>query len=348
MYYYICVHKQLKINDMEADFKKGTKVCNKCGRELPISEYHKESRRKDGLSLYCKECEKERGKKKREAIKNDPVRHQKMLDAYKRYHASEKGKAKQKEWNSKRVYTEEQREHRRQYAKEYYKENHVVKRPPREFIMIEGKEYLKCPKCGEIKPKEDFFKENKNPLGYAYKCKNCKRKQQKEYMQTDAYKERISAYNKVYRQQESFIEYRKNYDRNRAGLDPYYRLTKSLRNNVSKVVRRNSRRGKTLDLIGCSIDFFKQHLEKQFLPGMTWDNYGSEWQIDHIIPCSVFDLTSRWLLFVCFNWRNTQPLWIKDNQIKRDVLPENYKEIIEEIRVAIGCKKEIILLNDVK
>ena len=37
MYYYICVHKQLKINDMEADFKKGTKVCNKCGRELPIS-----------------------------------------------------------------------------------------------------------------------------------------------------------------------------------------------------------------------------------------------------------------------------------------------------------------------
>lgn len=30
------------------------------------------------------------------------------------------------------------------------------------------------------------------------------------------------------------------------------------------------------------------------------------------------------------------------------MLPENYKEIIEYIRVAIGCKKEIILLNDVK
>lgn len=141
---------------MEVDFEKETKVCSKCGRELPISEYHKESRRKDGLSLHCKECEKERSKKKREAIKNDPVRHQKMLDAYKRYHASEKGKAKRKEYEAKRVYTEEQREYKRQYAKEYYKENHVVKRPPREFIMIEGKECLKCPKCGEIKPKEDF------------------------------------------------------------------------------------------------------------------------------------------------------------------------------------------------
>lgn len=64
MYYYICIHKQLKINDMEADFKKGTKVCNKCGRGLPISEYHKESRRKDGLSLYCKECEKNVVKRK--------------------------------------------------------------------------------------------------------------------------------------------------------------------------------------------------------------------------------------------------------------------------------------------
>lgn len=333
---------------MEADFKKGTKVCSKCGRELPISEYYKESRRKDGLSLYCKECEKERGKKKREAIKNDPVRHQKMLDAYKRYHASEKGKAKQKEWNSKRVYTEEQREYKRQYAKEYYKENHVVKRPPREFIMIEGKEYLKCPKCGEIKPKEDFFKENKNSFGYAYKCKECKRKQQIEYMKTDTYKERISIYNKEYRKKESFKEYIKSYYRRKFDNDEIYKVKLLIRNRISKAVRRNSKRGKSLELLGCSIEFLKRHLEKQFLPGMTWDNYGSEWEIDHIVPCSLFDMSDKWHQFVCFNWRNLQPLWTKDNQVKHNMLPENYKEIIEYIRVAIGCKKEIILLNDVK
>lgn len=332
---------------MEADFKKGTKVCSKCGRELPISEYHKESRRKDGLSLHCKECEKERSKKKREAIKNDPVRHQKMLDAYKRYHASEKGKAKRKEYEAKRVYTEEQREYKRQYAKEYYKENHVVKRPPREFIMIEGKEYLKCPKCGEIKPKEDFFKENNNPLGYSYKCKECKRKQQKEYMQTDAYKEKISAWNKIYRRKDKFIEYRTNYYRTRRINDPYFRLSANIRGRISKAIRRNSKRGKSLELLGCSVEFLKRHLEKKFLPGMTWDNYGSEWEIDHIVPCSLFDMNDKWHQFVCFNWRNLQPLWTKDNQVKHNMLPGNYKEIIEYIRIAIGCKKGIILLNDV-
>ena len=195
---------------MEADFKKGTKVCSKCGKEPPISDFHKNKRRKDGLNSSCKYCDNKQKKASIEKYKNDPVRRQKRLDAYKRYHASEKGKAKQKEWESNRVYTEEQREYRRQYAKKYYKENHVVKRPPREFIVIEGKEYLKCSKCGEIKLKEDFFKENKNPLGYAYACKECKRKQQKEYMQTDAYKEKISEWNKVYRRKDKFIEYRNN------------------------------------------------------------------------------------------------------------------------------------------
>ena len=332
---------------MEADFKKGTKVCSKCGRELPISEYYKESRRKDGLSLYCKECEKERGKKKREAIKNDPVRHQKMLDAYKRYHASEKGKAKQKEYEAKRVYTEEQREHRRQYAKEYRKENYVHKRQQKIFI-IDEKEYFKCSKCGEIKPKEDFFKESKNAHGYSYACKECKKKQKKEYMQTDAYKERISAYNKEYRKKESFKEYVKGYYRRKFDNDEIYKVKLLIRNRISKAVRRNSKRGKSLELLGCSVEFLKRHLEKQFLPGMTWDNYGSEWEIDHIVPCSLFDMSDKWHQFVCFNWRNLQPLWTKDNQVKHNMLPENYKEIIEYIRVAIGCKKEIILLNDVK
>lgn len=333
---------------MEADFKKGTKVCSKCGRELPISGFYKNKRRKDGLNSSCKDCDNKQKKASIEKYKDDPVRRQKRLDAYKRYHVSEKGKAKQKEWNSKRVYTEEQREYRRQYAKEYYKENHVVKRPPREFIIIEGKEYLKCSKCGEIKPKEDFFKENKNPLGYAYKCKECKRKQQIEYMQTDTYKERISIYNKEYRKKESFKEYIKSYYRRKFDNDEIYKVKLLIRNRISKAVRRNSKRGKSLELLGCSIEFLKRHLEKQFLPGMTWDNYGSEWEIDHIVPCSLFDMSDKWHQFVCFNWRNLQPLWTKDNQVKHNILPENYKEIIEYIRVAIGCKKEIILLNDVK
>lgn len=166
-------------------------------------------------------------------------------------------------------------------------------------------------------------------------------------MQTDEYKEKISAWNKVYRRKDKFIEYRTNYYRTRRINDPYFRLCMNIRGRISKAIKRNSKRGKSLELLGCSVEFLKRHLEKKFLPGMTWDNYGSEWQIDHIVPCSLFDMSDKWHQFVCFNWRNLQPLWTKDNQVKHNMLPENYKEIIEYIRIAIGCKKEIILLNDV-
>lgn len=43
---------------MKADFEKGTKVCSRCKRELPISEFNKNKRNKDGLQYYCKKCKK--------------------------------------------------------------------------------------------------------------------------------------------------------------------------------------------------------------------------------------------------------------------------------------------------
>lgn len=172
------VYSYLKINDMEADFKKGTKVCSKCGRELPISDFHKNKRRKDGLNSSCKYCDNKQKKASIEKYKNDPVRRQKRLDAYKRYHASEKGKAKQKEYEAKRVYTEEQREHRRQYAKEYRKENYVHKRQQKIFI-IDEKEYFKCSKCGEIKPKEDFSRNLKMRMDILMRVKNVRKSRKK-------------------------------------------------------------------------------------------------------------------------------------------------------------------------
>ena len=36
-----------------------TKICAKCGRELPIENYNKNSKQKDGLQRHCKECARE-------------------------------------------------------------------------------------------------------------------------------------------------------------------------------------------------------------------------------------------------------------------------------------------------
>jgi hypothetical protein len=69
---------------------------------------------------------------------------------------------------------------------------------------------------------------------------------------------------------------------------------------------------KTQELIGCSIDALKQHLELKFQPGMTWGNYG-QWHVDHIKPCSSFNLEIVDEQKKCFNYSNLQPLWAIDN-----------------------------------
>jgi hypothetical protein len=59
------------------------------------------------------------------------------------------------------------------------------------------------------------------------------------------------------------------------------------------------------------------HLEAQFRDGMSWDNYGRYgWHIDHIIPCSSFDLTDTDQQRKCFHYTNLQPLWAHENLSK--------------------------------
>ncbi len=61
----------------------------------------------------------------------------------------------------------------------------------------------------------------------------------------------------------------------------------------------------------------REHLEKQFKEGMTWENHGLYgWHIDHIIPCASFDLTDLEQQKKCFHYTNLQPLWAKENLIK--------------------------------
>lgn len=68
-------------------------------------------------------------------------------------------------------------------------------------------------------------------------------------------------------------------------------------------------------LIGCEIDYLLYHIQEQFNPGMTWDNYG-DWHIDHIKPCANFDLSKPEEQRKCFNYTNLQPLWAEENLIK--------------------------------
>lgn len=100
--------------------------------------------------------------------------------------------------------------------------------------------------------------------------------------------------------------------------DANFKIKENLRGRIYKAISGKVKKSKTtMKLIGCTVDELYNHLESKFENGMTRDNYCEIWQIDHIIPCALFDLTNPREQLRCFNWRNLQPLTCSDNNAKR-------------------------------
>ena len=130
----------------------------------------------------------------------------------------------------------------------------------------------------------------------------------------DANRERKQEYDRRY--------HRKNRDKNRQQRRDYqlaYRsipenkLAHNLRNRVSRFIRRKTGRASTEQLLGCSFAEFKYFLECQFSSGMTWENYGEYWHVDHIVPVAAFDLSDSDQVRRCFHFSNLRPLRALEN-----------------------------------
>ena len=106
--------------------------------------------------------------------------------------------------------------------------------------------------------------------------------------------------------------------------DPVHRFIKNQRNRVWNVLKGRNKSKSTIKLLGCSIEECWNHLEQQFKPGMTRNNYGL-WHVDHIIPCASFDFSDPEQQKFCFHYTNLQPLWAIDN-IKKGAKLDYEKE----------------------
>lgn len=83
---------------------------------------------------------------------------------------------------------------------------------------------------------------------------------------------------------------------------------------ASAIKRAGFKKGtKTQVLLGCSLDFFRAHIERQFLPGMTWENRAL-WHIDHIVPVASAKTLDD-VISLC-HFTNLRPLWAKENLSK--------------------------------
>lgn len=101
--------------------------------------------------------------------------------------------------------------------------------------------------------------------------------------------------------------------------DGRIRITYSLRSRLNRIVAGRRKVASATDLLGCTVEECRKHLESQFSDGMSWDNYG-EWHIDHIVPLARFSFDSDEDFRRAFHFTNLQPLWARENLSKGDRL----------------------------
>lgn len=207
-----------------------------------------------------------------------------------------------------------------------------------------------CKKCRKIAAdwkKEGIYEKNKE--------KNCARSKEKivndpefrekSRLRSKKFRESNPNYNKEHYSTDEAKAIAKKANRNRVENgkqlawikkkkleDLLFGLTRVFRSRLNQALRYD-KLAHSMELLGCSWEEFKAHIESLFQEGMTWENRGKDgWHLDHIILVSYFDFTIEENQRICFNWRNLQPLWKEDNLRKKDKLPEDYQERLERIR----------------
>lgn len=106
--------------------------------------------------------------------------------------------------------------------------------------------------------------------------------------------------------------------RKRKLVDPGFKVTRNLRNRLKDIMK-SAKLGGTerhTNLTGCTTRQLSAHLESGFTKRMTWENYGTYWHVDHILPCSSFDHSDPKQVAQCWHWTNLRPMRAKDNMAK--------------------------------
>jgi hypothetical protein len=94
------------------------------------------------------------------------------------------------------------------------------------------------------------------------------------------------------------------------------KLAHYLRVRIRAALKKNIKNGSAVKDLGCSLDFLKEYIESKFLPGMTWNNWGKVWDLDHKDELHTFDLTYREQFLKAVNYTNLQPLSIPEHKKK--------------------------------
>jgi hypothetical protein len=205
-----------------------------------------------------------------------------------------------------------------------------------------------CCKCKIEKDIGSFSKDKNKKDGHRYKCKQCqsvdakfKRKNDPEFQKKEQeksikwrlknpekYKESKKQSDKLYNivHKEEIRETKNKYNKSDAGKkstnksrkkrrqNPVLKLKDYQRNRLYYALDGKSKSKRTMEIIGCPWEDLKSHLESQFQNGMTWENHGTIWHVDHIIPLGLGKTPEQ--IYELSHYTNLQPIFVEEHRIK--------------------------------
>ena len=175
------------------------------------------------------------------------------------------------------------------------------------------------------------YRENHPEKSKEYYLKNKERDKEYRTLNSEKIKKRHKEYNE--KNKETIKIKKRLYEKNRRKTDKLYNIKVRISGLIRESLRRKgyTKKSRSFEILGCSYVEFMQHLESQFEPWMTWENYGKYngelnygWNIDHIIPNSSGNTEND--IIKLNHYTNLQPLCSKINRdIKRN--KRNYYEV---------------------
>jgi len=193
----------------------------------------------------------------------------------------------------------------------------------------------KCKKCSEEKPLTEYCKRKGEKDGLHRYCKGCMNGEFGSYYNTTRKYTGKDYYNQYRKENKEYFntysnqhyhenkDYYREYNNTRSATDPIFRLKHAINSNINSNLRKylQIKHDKSMNYLGTTMEQYCQYLEQQFTLEMNWDNYGSYWEIDHILPIDSFDLTNEEQLYQCFNYTNTRPLhWLENKQKSNKII----------------------------
>lgn len=290
------------------------KVCSKCRQYKTWDKFYKTTKHSTGYTSNCIDCLKQSNKEKHKKIE--------------KFIANTKGRecircGKFNVWEKYLVNPNRKSGHNslcdvcrhKEEAKRRLMLGHKVQK-----VYMINDDGRVCCSCGVFKKWEEYTKSKYGTRGYKSYCKKCdiiKNAPWKEKNKEKLKKQRIE--NRIKHKDEiNMIEKLKRKE------NPQHRLRKNLRSRLYSVLKaqKTGKASNTFKLIGCSVEELVHYLEKTSSEGYAVIDIALKGiHVDHIIPCSYFDLTNPIEQAMCFNYRNLQLLKWDENIKKGNKLP---------------------------